>query len=577
MLVLLDDLPDDSLGRWSALLADAARLGIAVLFLADSPAATGRLVLDAERTVTSAQPAVLAERLGGVELFGLDADETVELLGSVNEANHERGQRRLLGYTGRAHHRPAPRRQHRNAEQATPGEEPWPQTTPADVPPPEAPDRPDRPIVVEVLGPMRIIAFDQPVSTGLRARAQTLLAWALLRPEGATIDEIVDALWPDTSPDRVLKQFWHPLGDLRTYFRGPDKEALEVLEKVGEHYRPSPAEIACDLWDFQSALGDAARAGTDGRPAPRCAEAIDVYQGDLLAGSAERWVEPVRQDLHRRAVDAHLRLAELEDHAGHHDAAVAVLERIIDMDRYAEEPYRRLMALHAAHGRRDAVTATWQLLQRRLADLDVDVDEATARLYRTLVAPDPDPGAAGQPRPDPPHIVSVVKALPGLDTPARIAATCILGAGIEVAMAWRFGWSAELPAYLAFGAVAAMVTGTDLAARRIPNRIVAPAYVIGPCSWRSASAGSGSWWPSRRAAIGAALLAGFYLALGLAFPAGMGLGDVKWAGVIGLYLGYLGWTTCRGHARRLRRRRGVRARRSRRRATIGSSSPWRRS
>ena len=40
-----------------------------------------------------------------------------------------------------------------------------------------------------------------------------------------------------------------------------------------------------------------------------------------------------------------------------------------------------------------------------------------------------------------------------------------------------------------------------------------------------------------------ALLAGFYLLLGLAFPAGMGFGDVKWAGVIGLYLGWLAWTT----------------------------------
>jgi DNA-binding SARP family transcriptional activator len=73
------------------------------------------------------------------------------------------------------------------------------------------------------------------------------------------------------------------------------------------------------------------------------------------------------------------------------------LERIIDMDRYAEEPYRRLMALQASHGRRDAVTATWRLLQRRLADLDVDVDEATARLYRALVAPDPDVPTGARP------------------------------------------------------------------------------------------------------------------------------------------------------------------------------------
>ena len=139
--------------------------------------------------------------------------------------------------------------------------------------------------------------------------------------------------------------------------------------------------------------------------------------------------------------------------------------------------------------------------------------------------------------------MTVVKMLPGLDTPARIVATCALGAIIEATMAWRFGWSAELPAYLAFGAVAATVTVTDVAARRIPNRVVGPAALAGLALLVVASSGSGPWWPLVRAGIGAALLAGFYLALGLAFPAGMGLGDVKWAGVIGLFLGYLGWTT----------------------------------
>ncbi|MGH8994441.1 MAG: AfsR/SARP family transcriptional regulator, partial [Acidimicrobiales bacterium] len=384
LVALLDDVPDTSLGRWSALVEGSARLGIAILFLGDSPAGTGRLVSDASRAVTDAEPTALAGRLTGVQLFGLRGDEAVELLGAVADSHDDEELD-----DGDAHDEEPDAEEpttvlypsNTSSRLAVQPAEPWPNQ-------PHPDESAVRPIAVQMLGPLRITVHGEPISTGLRGRAKALFAWYLLRPEGATSDEAVEALWPDTDPDQVRRQFWRPFGDLRARFRSSGDGALDVLEKTGEHYRPHPAEISCDLWQFQAALSDAARAGDEESARAALRRAVDVYRGDLLQGVGYAWAEPVRQDLHRRALDANLRLAELEDHAGCPDAAVDTLERAIDLDRYAEEPYRRLMALHAAHGRIDAVTATWQLLQRRLADLDVDVDDATARLYRSLTAHD---------------------------------------------------------------------------------------------------------------------------------------------------------------------------------------------
>lgn len=136
--------------------------------------------------------------------------------------------------------------------------------------------------------------------------------------------------------------------------------------------------------------------------------------------------------------------------------------------------------------------------------------------------------------------MSTAASLRGVGSRPRLAAVAV-GAAVEAALAWRFGWSVTLPAYLVFGAAATAVSVSDLACRLVPDRVTAPAFLAGVVLLAVASAHSGQWWPLARAGIAMAVLAAFYLALGLWAKGGMGLGDVKWAAVVGLYCGWLGW------------------------------------
>ncbi|MBD8043142.1 prepilin peptidase [Arthrobacter sp. Sa2BUA2] len=82
----------------------------------------------------------------------------------------------------------------------------------------------------------------------------------------------------------------------------------------------------------------------------------------------------------------------------------------------------------------------------------------------------------------------------------------------------------------------------DIRSRRLPDRLVLPAYPAAVLLLSSAALAAGD--PGRLAGMaggGLAMLAGYFL-LRLISPAGLGLGDVKLAGVLGIFLGYAGWT-----------------------------------
>lgn len=110
-----------------------------------------------------------------------------------------------------------------------------------------------------------------------------------------------------------------------------------------------------------------------------------------------------------------------------------------------------------------------------------------------------------------------------------------------VLMTWNFGLTGELPAYLYFAAVGVALALIDLDTRRLPNVIVLPSYVVAGLLLLLPAIVDGRWNDYLNAWLGALALFAFYFLLAFVYPAGMGFGDVKLAGVLGLYLGWLGW------------------------------------
>jgi leader peptidase (prepilin peptidase) / N-methyltransferase len=110
-------------------------------------------------------------------------------------------------------------------------------------------------------------------------------------------------------------------------------------------------------------------------------------------------------------------------------------------------------------------------------------------------------------------------------------------------MALRFGLSPVLPAFWYFAALSVALAVIDLRYRRLPDLLTLPAYPVGGLLLGVAAlAVPGGLRHVAGALAGMAAAWLFFLLLVLIHPAGLGWGDVKLSGVIGLYLGWLGIT-----------------------------------
>jgi DNA-binding SARP family transcriptional activator len=225
---------------------------------------------------------------------------------------------------------------------------------------------------VVVLGPVR--AWTGATEADLGSPQQRLVLAALALAQGRTLSraQLADVLWGAAEPPRSA------VGVIRTHVSRL-RAALGPASVVsaGDGYALGPA--ATDVADF-----DARVAGG------RLREALDLWQGEALAGLPGEYAAGRRVWLAERRTAVHESLLEDEVSRGRHAECLAELTAL-----RAEYPLRErltgllMRALHAA-GRQSEAAGVYADTRRLLDErLGVEPSRALAETYREIVVADP--------------------------------------------------------------------------------------------------------------------------------------------------------------------------------------------
>ena len=178
-------------------------------------------------------------------------------------------------------------------------------------------------------------------------------------------DQVIDALWPELSPDAGAANLRKAAHHARQALGRHDG----ILMLGGELQLWPEGSLAVDSEDFEVQ----ARAALAQRDPQKCKEIANTYPGDLLpSASYEDWAEPTRERLHACFTDL-LRTS-------------AQWERLAQVEPGDEPAHREMMAAELADGNRAAAIRWYARLRESLQrDFGVLPDAQTEALYQRCV------------------------------------------------------------------------------------------------------------------------------------------------------------------------------------------------
>ncbi|WP_091628027.1 prepilin peptidase [Amycolatopsis saalfeldensis] len=141
--------------------------------------------------------------------------------------------------------------------------------------------------------------------------------------------------------------------------------------------------------------------------------------------------------------------------------------------------------------------------------------------------------------------IAVQRSSPLLAESGRMAPPVVLEAATGVlfsTLAWRIGSEPALFAYSWLAAAGVQLAAIDFKARTLPTKLIWPTGILLALLFGLAAVLQHDAYPLIRSAAGMLALLTFYGALYFLRPGGLGGGDFRLSGLLGLAMGWAGWT-----------------------------------
>lgn len=259
--------------------------------------------------------------------------------------------------------------------------------TPAAAVPARAEPRTGRPVQLCLFGPPRILTHGDLVAHGLRARALELMAYLALHPDGARTGTMIGELLPDASDDtRAKNLIYTVIGSVRELLRTrTGHDTTWFIQRTHSGYQLDDSLIDVDLWQVRAELATAAKTPDQTRRSSAVSAALKITGGRRFLDQVPwEWADTHVLGVHHQLLEASRSLATdlADDHRT--DQALTVLHDALAIDPYAEDLYQQLLRIHARRNDLPALHRAYQLLQKRLNDINAHPSHTTTNLYTAL-------------------------------------------------------------------------------------------------------------------------------------------------------------------------------------------------